>query len=159
MTLTLLWTLLPIGLNVSVNQHYVLDRHAIRTFVQPCLTYALRSTDLTNKSLQSYCKELLSTVRYSCHLPTRSTSHYIFASKQVGGLGFSDPFRENNIQTIVQAMKMSSSDPLVSTITNRELRQTVRFAVQAEPTAVLSGAFLSNSPDPAITPNVGNSSI
>ena len=121
---------------------------AIRTFIQPCLTYALRSTDPTNKSLQDYRKELISTIRYICHLPTRATTNYIFASKQVGGLGFTDPFKENHVQTIVQAIKMlSSSDPLVSTIANSELQQTVRFAAQADPTPALSSAFLSNSAD------------
>ena len=121
---------------------------AIRTFVQPCLTYALRTTDPTNTSLLAYRKELLATVRSICHLPTRATTHYIFASKQVGGLGLTDPCKENNIQTIVQALKMlSSSDPVVSTIATRELSQTVRFAAQADPTPALSSAFLSNHAD------------
>jgi hypothetical protein len=35
---------------------------AIRTFVQPCLTYALRSTDTTTKSLQSYRSQLIKTI-------------------------------------------------------------------------------------------------
>ena len=121
---------------------------AIRTFVQPCLTYALRSTDPTNKSLQEYRRELISTIRNICHLPTRTTTHFIFANKQAGGLGLTDPFKENSVQTIVQAMKMlSSNDPVVSTIATRELRQSVRFAAQADPTPSLCAAFLSNTPD------------
>ena len=47
---------------------------AIRTFVQPCLTYALRTTDPTNTSFLVYRKELLATVRSICHLPNHATS-------------------------------------------------------------------------------------
>ena len=42
---------------------------AIRTFVQPCLTYALRSTDPTTKSLEAYRAQLIRTVRAICSLP------------------------------------------------------------------------------------------
>ena len=59
---------------------------AIRTFIQPCLTYALRSTDPTTKSLQGYRSQLISTVREICALPTRATTHYFFAPKRAGGL-------------------------------------------------------------------------
>ena len=121
---------------------------AIRTFIQPCLTYALRSTNPTTKSLQSYRSQLIQTIRSVCSLPTRATTHYIFASKQAGGLGFTDPTRENHLQTIVQAVKMlASQDSTVSPIAKRELRQTVRFAAQADPTASLISNFLSNAPD------------
>ena len=121
---------------------------AIRTFIQPCLTYALRSTDPTTKSLQEYRSTLISTVREICALPTRATTHYFFASKRAGGLGLTDPCVENHLQTIVQATKMlSSSDPVVTAIAKRELRQTVRFAAQAEPTPALISSFLSNTPD------------
>ncbi len=121
---------------------------AIRTFVQPCLTYALRSTDPTNKSLKDYRRGLIATVKNICHLPTRATTHYIFASKQAEGLGLTDPVKENSIQTIVQAIKMlSSTDPMVSTIATREMRQSVRFTAQADPTPSLCAAFLSNTPD------------
>ena len=120
---------------------------AIRTFVQPCLTYALRSTDPTTKSLQSYRSQLLRTIRSVCYFPTRATTHYIFASKQAGGLGFTDPIRENHLQTIVQAIKMlASSDPTVSSVAKSELRQTVRFAAQSDPTPALISNFLSNAP-------------
>jgi hypothetical protein len=121
---------------------------AIRTFIQPCLTYALRSTDPTTKSLQSYRSQLIKTIRTVCYLPTRATTHYVFASKQSGGLGFTDPTRENHLQTIVQAIKMlASQDPTVSAIAKSELRQTVRFAAQSNPTPSLISNFLSNAPD------------
>jgi hypothetical protein len=37
-------------------------------------------------------------------LPIPSAPHYIFASKQAGGLAFIEPVHENHVQTIVQAM-------------------------------------------------------
>ncbi|CAB4023934.1 Hypothetical predicted protein [Paramuricea clavata] len=120
----------------------------IRTFIQPCLTYALRSTDPTTKSLQSYRSQLIKTIPSVCYLPTRATTHYIFASKQAGGLGLADPTRENHLQTIVQAVKMlASSDPTIATMAKSELRQTVRFAAQSHPTPSLISNFLSNAPD------------
>ena len=48
--------------------------NAIRTFVQPCLTYAFRSTDPTTKSLQSYRSTLIQTIHSICHLPTRAST-------------------------------------------------------------------------------------
>ena len=74
--------------------------------------------------------------------------HYIFASKQAGGLAYIDPVRENHVQTIVQAVKMlNSDDPTVSTVAKYELRQTVRFATQSDPNPSLVSSFLSNIPD------------
>ena len=67
------------------------------------------------------------------------------------GLGLTDPTVENNLQTIFQAVKMlSSADPTVAAITKRELRQTVRFAAQLEPTPSLVSNFLSNASDPRL---------
>ena len=119
---------------------------AIRTFGQPCLTYALRSTDPTTKSLQGYRSQLLKTVRSICSLPTRATTLYIFGAKQAGALGFTDPCHKNHLQTVVQAVKMlSSADPTVATIAKRELRHTVRFTAQADHTPTLVASFLSNA--------------
>ena len=42
---------------------------------------------------------------------------------------------------------LSSSDPTVSTVAKRELRETVRFTAQADPTPSLVSCFLSNTPD------------
>ena len=121
---------------------------AIRTFIQPCLTYALRSTAPTTKSLQSYRSQLTRTIKSICTLPSRATPHYIFVSKQAGGLAYIDPVRENHVQTIVQAVKMlNSDDPTVSTVAKYELRQTVRFATQSDPNPSLVSSFLSNTPD------------
>jgi hypothetical protein len=59
-----------------------------------------------------------------------------------------DPTRKNDLQTIVQAIKMlASSDPTISTVAKSELRQTVRFAAQSDPTPSLISNFLSNAPD------------
>ena len=121
---------------------------AIHPFIQPCLTYALRLTDRTTKSLQDYQSQLICTVREICALPTRAMTHYFFASKRAGGLGLTDPCVENHLQTIVQATKMlSSSNPIVTAIAKRELRQFFHFAAQAEPTPALILSFFSNTPD------------
>ena len=121
---------------------------AIRTFIQRCLTYALRSTDPTTKSLHAYRAQLIRTIPAICSLPTRATTHYIFAASRVGGLGLTDPLTDNNFQTVVQAMKMlSSTDPAVAAVAKRELRQTVRFTTQSDPTPALISNFLSNAPD------------
>ena len=108
----------------------------------------LDANDPTIKSLQAYRSQLIATIRSICSLPTRATTHYIFASKRSGALAFTDPCVENHLQTIVQAIKMlSSSDPSMSTVAKRELRQTVRFAAQADPTPSLVSCFHSNTPD------------
>ena len=121
---------------------------AIRTFVQPCLTYALRSTDTPKQTLEKYRSQLIKTVRSICSLPNRATTHYIFGSKRTGGLAFIDPCQEAHLQTVVQAVKMlASQDPIVSSTAKRELRQTVRFAAQSDPTPALVSNFLSNQPD------------
>ena len=70
---------------------------AIRTFIQPCLTYALRSCPVTKDSLHAYRKKLVDVLRSICHLPKRSSVHYFFADRACGGLGLQDPFDERNV--------------------------------------------------------------
>ena len=119
---------------------------AIRTFVQPCLTFALRAGEPEKASLVKYRRKLIDVVRYICNLPTRATQHIIFATAKAGGLALQDPNLEADVQTIVQAIKMlSSTDPIVANIAKAELRQSVRFAARANPTAALISDFLSGS--------------
>ena len=54
---------------------------AIRTFIQPCLTYALRAGNPEKNSLTNYRKKLVEVVRAICNLSSRATSHYVFASR------------------------------------------------------------------------------
>jgi hypothetical protein len=119
---------------------------AIRTFIQPCLTFALRAGEPLKSSLINYRKKLVEIVRSIMHLPTRASSCIIFASRNVGGLAFQDPLVEVDIQTIVQAIKMvSSSDPFVSSIAKAELWSSVRFAARDNPSPSLTRDFLSGS--------------
>ncbi len=67
---------------------------AIRTFIQPCLTYALRTCPVTRESLNNYRNKLVQVLRSICNLPKRSTTHYFFADRAVGGLGLQDPYDE-----------------------------------------------------------------
>ena len=100
--------------------------------------------------------------------PPSSTPHYIFASKQAGGLAFIDPIRENHVQTIVQALKiLNSQDPTVSAVAKHQLCQTVRFAPQSDPTSSpkpLTAALTPSAqeltpsgPEPAKPPNLSES--
>jgi hypothetical protein len=117
---------------------------AIRTFVQPCFTFALRAGEPQKASLVSYRKKLIEVVRSICNLPLRATSHIIFASSKAGGLGFQDPLAEVDVQTVVQAIKMlSSSDPFVSAVAIGELRKAVTFAIRSDPSPALIRDFLS----------------
>lgn len=119
---------------------------AIRTFIQPCLTYVLRAGNPLKRSLINYRKKLIEVVRSTCNLPLRATTHFIFASRNVGGLAFHDPLAEVDVQVIVQALKMlSSSDIFVSHIAKAELLQSVRFAAQDNPSPSLIYEFLSGS--------------
>ena len=121
---------------------------AIRTFIQPCLTYILRAYPVYQSTLKNYRKTLISTLRSICHLPKHATSSYFFASRQVGGLGLQDPFQERHIQTIVQTVKMlSSTDPLITSIARAQLTSCTRRCVQQEPTSSEIDDFLSGSTD------------
>lgn len=116
----------------------------IRTFIQPALTFALSAGEPNKSSLSNYRRKLIETVRNICHLPQRATSHIIFASKLVGGLGFQDPRREADIQTVVQAMKMlASDDKFLSGVARGELARTVAFAAQINLSPSLTQDFLS----------------
>jgi hypothetical protein len=64
---------------------------AIRTFIQLCLTYALRTCPVTRLSLSNYRKKLIDVLRSICNLPKRATQHYFFADRAVGGLELQDP--------------------------------------------------------------------
>ena len=95
---------------------------AIRTFVQPCLTFALRAGEPEKASLIKYRRKLIDVVRFICNLPSRATQHVIFATARAGGLALQDPIQEVDIQIIVQAIKMlSSADPVVVNIAKDEL--------------------------------------
>ena len=99
---------------------------AIRTFIQPCLTYALRTCPVTRLSLTNYRKKLIEVLRSICNLPKRTTQHYFFADRAVGGLGLQDPFDERHIQTVVHTVKMLSvSDQFVSSVSKAQLSSVV----------------------------------
>ena len=82
---------------------------AIRTFVQPCLTYALRAGNPEMQSLDQYRSMLVRTLRDICNLPNRATAAYFFASKRTGGLSFQEPRTECDVQAIVQAVRILAS--------------------------------------------------
>lgn len=122
---------------------------AIRTFVQPCRTFALRAGHSLKKSIEHYRSTLVCVLRQICALPNRSCVDYLFASKCSGGLAFQDPLKEIDIQTITQAIKiLSSSDTTVTSIARAELLQTVGHAgCTSSPTAALTSNYLSALPD------------
>ena len=79
---------------------------AVRTFLQPRLSYILRAGEVKIKTLQNYRKKLISTLKRLCHLPIRATNHYFFASQSAGGLGLQDPIADVHVQKVIQAIKM-----------------------------------------------------
>ncbi|XP_046856073.1 uncharacterized protein LOC124449166 [Xenia sp. Carnegie-2017] len=124
---------------------------AIRTFIQPCLTYALRAGDPLKKSLSEYRSLLVRVLREICNLPTRATQSYFFAAKKAGGLGFQDPLVECDMQAIVQAVRvLSSNDDNVTTIAKEDLRAFVRQTAQSNTTADLISKYLSAKDDPRL---------
>lgn len=119
---------------------------AIRTFIQPCLTYVLRACPVTKDSLTKYRSTLLRTLRSIYNLPKRATTNYFFAAKNAGGLGLQDPFDERHIQTLVHALKMlSSTDSIVSAITKGQLTSVIQRCVRHPPTELETTQFLSGS--------------
>ena len=134
---------------------------AIRTFVQPGLTYALRAGDPKKQSLESYHRALVQTLRNICDLPKRSTQAYFFASKCSGGLALQDPMLEIDAQCIVQAVRiLSSSDPTTASIARADLHAVVRRATSSNPSPNLISKFLSGSTEnPLGSLNYTNSSL
>ena len=120
----------------------------IRTFIQPSLTFAIRSGYTQKQTLSTLRSKLVSSIKSICNLPNRATTHYVFAHKRSGGLGFQDPSEDVDVQTVVQAIKMLSSlDPTVSHIARSELLQTVRYASSSNPSDALVSNFLSSAED------------
>ena len=117
---------------------------AIRTFVQPGLTYALRAGDPKKQSLDDYRRSLIETLRHICDLPQRSTQAYFFASKCTGGLAFQDPKNEVDVQCIVQAIRMlTSADPATAAIARADLHAVVRRSTSSNPSANVITKYLS----------------
>ena len=79
---------------------------AIRTFLQPRLSYILRAGKVKIRTLQNYGKKLISALKRICHLLVRATNHYFFASQSAGGLGLRDPIAEVHVQKVIPAIKM-----------------------------------------------------
>ena len=121
---------------------------AIRTFIQPCITYALRTCPVSRESLKNYRSKLIDVLRSICNLPKRATTHYLFAARSVGGLGLQDPFDERHVQSIVHAIKiLSASDPLIKSISKGQLSSVVYRCFHRDPSDDEVDAFLSGSLD------------
>ena len=121
---------------------------ALRTFVQPCLSYALRAGDPLMQSLDLYKATLLRTLRDICNLPTRASASYFFSHKRTGGMAFQDPRTECDVMVIAQAVRiLSSSDPAVAAMARHELKYIVRRSTQSEPTPELLSVYLSSTAD------------
>ena len=121
---------------------------AIWTFIQPCLTYALRAGNPEMQSLNIYKSTLARVLRDVCSLPDRAASLYFFASKRMGGLAFQEPRTECDVQAIVQAVRiLSSSDPAVAAMARQELKYIVCRSTQSNPTPDLLSTYLSSLPD------------
>jgi hypothetical protein len=134
---------------------------AIRTFIQPGLTHALRSCPVSQDSLKEYRCKLVGILKSICHLPTRTSNSYLFADKSVGGLGFQDPFDKRHAQTIVHAVKiLSASDPLIVNISCDQLTSVVKRCVMSKdiPSSKVIDDFLSGSQEGSLA-NHQNSSI
>ncbi len=134
---------------------------AIRTFIQPALTYTLRSCSVSRESLKEYRTKLIGVLKSICHLPKRACNSYLFADKSVGGLGFQDPFDERHIQTIVHAVKiLSATDPLIVTISRNRLTTVVKRCIKSKdtPSNKRTDDFLSSSQEGSLA-NHQNSSI
>ena len=126
----------------------------IRTFVQPSLTFALRAGEPEKASLVKYRQKLIQIVRNTCNIPSCAMQSIIFASKKVGSLGLQDPLVEVDVQTVVQAIKMlSSNDPMISNVAKAELWQSVRFAARTDPSPEFLREFLSGSTQGAFHPD------
>ena len=122
---------------------------AIRTFSQPCLTYALRAGNPEMQSLDVYKSTLVHMLHDICSLPNRASPAYFFASKQSGGLAFEEPRTKCDVQAIVQAVWiLSSADPAVVAMARQELKYIVRRSSQSNPTPELISVYLSSTPDP-----------
>ena len=124
---------------------------AICTFIQPCLSNALRAGNPLKKSLHDFRCLLVKALRDICNLPTRASTSYFFASKAAGGLALQDPTVESDLQAIVQALRtLSSPDEVVANIAKQELKMFVRRTAQSAPTAELVTKYLSASQDPRL---------
>lgn len=119
---------------------------AIRTFIQPGLTYALRACPVARASLTAYRTKPIQVLRSVCRLPNRSSVSYFFADKSVGGLGLQDPFDERHVQKIVHTVKiLYSTDPLIQKIAHGQLKSVVYRCVNRKPTDNEADSFLSGS--------------
>ena len=121
---------------------------ALRTFVQPCVSYVLRAGNPEMQSLDLYKSTLVRTLRDVCNLPNRATASYFFSHKRCGGMAFQEPRTECDVMAVAQAVRiLSSSDPAVATIARNELKYIVRRSTQSEPTPELLSTYLSSLPD------------
>ena len=121
---------------------------AVRTFIQPCLTNVLRTCPVTLESLKTYRSKLIDVLHSICHLPKRSSTHYFFADKSVGGLGLQDPFDERHIQSIVPSVKiLSATNTLTNNIAKGQLKSVVYRCFHRDPTDDEIDDFLSGSMD------------
>jgi len=130
---------------------------AIQTFVQPCLSFALRAGETTKKQVSRLVSAVVSAAKEICQLPVRASNNYIFAGRDVGGLGLQHPGSEADIQTVVQTVRMlSSSDLSLRGIATQQLLSVVRRTIHSVPVESDVDKFLSGSMEGPLA-NSGNS--
>ena len=120
--------------------------NAIRTFLQPRLSYILSAGDIQIKTLQKCGRKLIGTLKRIRHLPIRATNHYFFSRQSVGGPGLQDPCTEVHVQEIIQAVKMLNCwDLNIKTVARESLRYSFHRCLPNEPTNIDFENFLSGS--------------
>ena len=119
---------------------------ALRTFVQPCLSYVLRAVNPEMQPLDLCKSTLVRTLRDICNFPNRASTSYFFSHKRTGGMAFQEPRTECDVMAIAQAVRiLSSSDPAIAAMARRELKYIVRRSTQSGPTPELLSIYLSST--------------
>ena len=108
---------------------------AIRTFVQPKLSYLSRTNVIAIEDLKALDKILVKCIKRITHLPINASIGYLFANARAGGLGMCSFTDDYESQTITHAFRLlTSRNNTTRKMAGKQLREEVNRWIHNDPT-------------------------
>ena len=102
----------------------------LRSHLIPSLSHELSSRRVIKESIYDLDKSIKQFLRYNTNTPDNVATPFFYADRNIGGLGIGKISQEVDIWTISKATQLlSSRDNMISSISNRQLSNTLNCAI------------------------------
>ena len=98
--------------------------------LNPSLSHELSSGRVMKESIYDLDKSIRQFLRYTTNTPDNVATPFFYADRNIGGLGIGKISQDVDIWTISKATQLlSSRDNMISSISNRQLSNTLNCAI------------------------------